>query len=93
MDADLAKESAQLTALQIRQQLGTQALSLANQAPQIAAQSVQVIGFRQSGRTRLRHGQQRIRTASKQRFGHQPRMRVAKGTSCPISFWNCAKAK
>jgi flagellin len=33
-DADLAKESAQLQALQIRQQLGTQALSLANQAPQ-----------------------------------------------------------
>ncbi|HYZ21735.1 MAG TPA: flagellin [Rhodopila sp.] len=34
VDADMAKESAQLTALQIRQQLGTQALSLANQAPQ-----------------------------------------------------------
>jgi flagellin len=34
IDADLAKESAQLTALQIRQQLGTQALSLANNAPQ-----------------------------------------------------------
>jgi flagellin len=34
VDADLAKESAQLTALQKRQQLGTQALSLANQAPQ-----------------------------------------------------------
>ena len=34
IDADLAQESAQLTALQIRQQLGTQALSLANQAPQ-----------------------------------------------------------
>lgn len=34
IDADLAKESAQLQALQIRQQLGTQALSLANQAPQ-----------------------------------------------------------
>ena len=34
VDADLAKESAQLTALQIRQQLGTQALSLANAAPQ-----------------------------------------------------------
>jgi flagellin len=34
VDADLAKESALLTALQIRQQLGTQALSLANQAPQ-----------------------------------------------------------
>lgn len=33
VDADLAKESAQLQALQIRQQLGTQALSLANQAP------------------------------------------------------------
>ncbi|MBV8613383.1 MAG: hypothetical protein JOY66_06370, partial [Acetobacteraceae bacterium] len=34
IDADLAKESAQLQALQVRQQLGTQALSLANQAPQ-----------------------------------------------------------
>jgi flagellin len=33
VDADLAKESAQLTSLQIRQQLGTQALSIANQAP------------------------------------------------------------
>ncbi len=33
IDADLAKESAQLQALQIRQQLGTQALSLANQTP------------------------------------------------------------
>ena len=34
VDADLAKESARLQALQIRQQLGTQALSIANQAPQ-----------------------------------------------------------
>lgn len=34
VDADLSKESARLQALQIRQQLGTQALSLANQAPQ-----------------------------------------------------------
>jgi len=34
IDADLAKESAQLQALQIRQQLGTQSLSIANQAPQ-----------------------------------------------------------
>ena len=34
VDADLAKESAQLQALQIRQQLGEQALSIANQAPQ-----------------------------------------------------------
>ena len=33
VDADLAKESARLQALQIRQQLGTQALSIANQAP------------------------------------------------------------
>lgn len=33
IDADLAKESAQLQALQIRQQLGTQALTLADQAP------------------------------------------------------------
>jgi len=30
----LSKESARLQALQIKQQLGTQALSLANQAPQ-----------------------------------------------------------
>ena len=34
VDADLSKESANLQALQIKQQLGTQALSLANQAPQ-----------------------------------------------------------
>ena len=34
VDTDLSKESANLQALQIRQQLGTQALSLANQAPQ-----------------------------------------------------------
>ncbi len=34
IDADMAQESAQLQALQIRQQLGTQALSIANQAPQ-----------------------------------------------------------
>ena len=34
VDADLSKESANLQALQIRQQLGTQALSMANQAPQ-----------------------------------------------------------
>jgi flagellin len=34
VDANLAQESAQLTSLQIRQQLGTQALTLANQAPQ-----------------------------------------------------------
>jgi flagellin len=34
VDADLAKESARLQSLQIRQQLGTQALGIANQAPQ-----------------------------------------------------------
>lgn len=34
VDADLAKESAQLQSLQIKQQLGTQALSIANQSPQ-----------------------------------------------------------
>ncbi|TPG53131.1 flagellin [Roseomonas nepalensis] len=34
IDADLAKESAKLEALKIRQQLGTQALGIANQAPQ-----------------------------------------------------------
>ena len=34
VDTDLSKESANLQALQIRQQLGTQALSLSNQAPQ-----------------------------------------------------------
>ncbi|MBB5692759.1 flagellin [Muricoccus pecuniae] len=34
VDADLAKESAKLQALQIKQQLGTQSLSIANQAPQ-----------------------------------------------------------
>jgi len=35
IDADMAKESAQLQALQIRQQLGTQALGIANNAPQV----------------------------------------------------------
>ena len=35
VDADLAKESAKLQALQIRQQLGTQTLSIANQSPSI----------------------------------------------------------
>jgi flagellin len=34
VDADVAKESASLTALQTKQQLGIQALSIANQAPQ-----------------------------------------------------------
>ncbi|APR54919.1 flagellin [Sphingomonas koreensis] len=34
VDADLAKESANLQALQVQQQLGVQALSIANQAPQ-----------------------------------------------------------
>jgi flagellin len=38
VDADLAKESARLQALQVQQQLGTQALSIANQAPQIILQ-------------------------------------------------------
>jgi flagellin len=35
VDADMAAESAQLQALQVRQQLGVQALSIANTAPQI----------------------------------------------------------
>ena len=35
VDADMAKESAQLQALQAQQQLGVQALSIANSAPQI----------------------------------------------------------
>lgn len=34
VDADLAKESARLQALQVKQQLGIRALSIANQAPQ-----------------------------------------------------------
>jgi flagellin len=34
VDADLAKESARLQAAQVKQQLGVQALSIANQAPQ-----------------------------------------------------------
>ena len=34
VDADLAKESAKLQALQVKQQLGVQALSIANQNPQ-----------------------------------------------------------
>ena len=35
VDADLAKESAKLQALQTKQQLGVQALSIANQTPQL----------------------------------------------------------
>ncbi len=35
VDADLARESARLTALQVRQQLGVQVSNIANQAPQI----------------------------------------------------------
>jgi flagellin len=35
VDADLAKESARFTALQTKQQLGVQALSIANQTPQV----------------------------------------------------------
>ena len=35
VDADLAKESARLQSLQIKQQLGAQALSIANTAPQV----------------------------------------------------------
>jgi len=35
VDADLAKESAKLQALQTKQQLGIQALSIANQSPQV----------------------------------------------------------
>jgi flagellin len=35
VDADLAKESAKLQALQTKQQLGVQALQIANQAPSI----------------------------------------------------------
>jgi flagellin len=38
VDADLPRESARLQALQVKQQLGVQALSIANQAPSILAQ-------------------------------------------------------
>ena len=38
VDADLPKESARLQALQVQQQLGAQALSIANSAPQIILQ-------------------------------------------------------
>jgi flagellin len=38
VDADMAKESAKLQALQVQQQLGVQALSIANQAPQVVLQ-------------------------------------------------------
>ncbi|MGZ3299073.1 MAG: flagellin, partial [Asticcacaulis sp.] len=34
VDANMANESSRLQALQVQQQLGTQALSIANQAPQ-----------------------------------------------------------
>ncbi|EKE75002.1 MULTISPECIES: flagellin [Oceanibaculum] len=38
VDADLAKESARLQAIQVKQQLGTQTLSIANQRPQVILQ-------------------------------------------------------
>lgn len=41
VDADLAKESAKLQALQTKQQLGVQALSIANQAPSIVTRLFQ----------------------------------------------------
>jgi len=41
VDADLAKESARLQALQVKQSLGVQALSIANQAPQAVLQLFQ----------------------------------------------------
>ena len=41
VDADLAKDSARMQALQIRQQLGTQTLSIANQAPSAILQLFQ----------------------------------------------------
>ena len=41
VDADMARESAKLQALQTKQQLGVQALSIANQAPQIITQLFQ----------------------------------------------------
>lgn len=41
VDANLARESAQLQALQVKQQLGIQALSIANQAPQAILQLFQ----------------------------------------------------
>jgi flagellin len=41
VDADLAKESARLQALQVQQQLGAQALGIANQAPQVILQLFQ----------------------------------------------------
>jgi flagellin len=46
VDADLAKESARLQSLQVKQQLGVQALSIANQAPQ----SITSPTLRRSGR-------------------------------------------
>lgn len=41
VDADLARESARLQSLQVKQQLGVQALSIANQAPQSVLQLFQ----------------------------------------------------
>ena len=41
VDADMAKESAKLQSLQTKQQLGVQALSIANQAPGIINQLFQ----------------------------------------------------
>jgi flagellin len=47
VDADMARESARLQALQVKQQLGLQALSIANSAPGA------VLGLFQQGRTEL----------------------------------------
>jgi flagellin len=41
VDANMTAESAKLSALQVQQQLGTQALSIANQSPQLLLKLMQ----------------------------------------------------
>ena len=49
VDADLAKESARLQSLQVKQQLGVQALSIANQNPQTILSFFRFFWFRKRG--------------------------------------------
>lgn len=54
VDADLAKESAKLQALQTKQQLGVQALGIANQTPQLVLSLFRGNALAQDGVGRLR---------------------------------------
>ena len=95
VDADLAKESAQLSALQIRQQLGTQALVAGKPGTADAAQPVQVVIARPVAR---RAGLSTVLPAIRYivRLGataRRHRIRSAEGTACPILFWICAMVR